>query len=165
MSKQFRTFDWPSPWVTWDFSPVTDLSQSSSSTANNCRSRSITERVIMMMEKYAANLEIKVDERTAELQIEKQKADQLLYRMLPRWGLFSPANIRVLCAICDYFLPFVPDFSTYHGRIHLDVRTRGWGRKGAWIFWYSDIRFPHNSSLQSNWKRLEGSWYGQYLTH
>ena len=38
----------------------------------------------MMMEKYAANLEIKVDERTAELQIEKQKADQLLYRMLPR---------------------------------------------------------------------------------
>ncbi|KAL5268664.1 hypothetical protein ACHWQZ_G002498 [Mnemiopsis leidyi] len=48
------------------------------------KSRSITERVIMMMEKYAANLEIKVDERTAELQIEKQKADQLLYRMLPR---------------------------------------------------------------------------------
>ncbi|XP_063683413.1 atrial natriuretic peptide receptor 1-like isoform X3 [Bolinopsis microptera] len=48
------------------------------------KSRSITERVIMMMEKYAANLEIKVDERTAELQIEKHKADQLLYRMLPR---------------------------------------------------------------------------------
>merc|ERR1712176_383482 len=48
------------------------------------KSRSITERVIMMMEKYAANLEIKVDERTAELQIEKQKADQLLYRILPK---------------------------------------------------------------------------------
>ena len=42
----------------------------------------------MMMEKYAANLEIKVDERTAELRIEKQKADQLLYRMLPK--LVSP---------------------------------------------------------------------------
>ena len=38
-----------------------------------------------MMEKYAANLEIKVEERTAELRIEKHKADQLLYRMLPRF--------------------------------------------------------------------------------
>ena len=44
----------------------------------------------MMMEKYAANLEIKVDERTAELQIEKQKADQLLYRMLPRSVIGKP---------------------------------------------------------------------------
>ena len=39
-----------------------------------------------MMEKYAANLEQKVEERTAELREEKKKADHLLYRMLPKYA-------------------------------------------------------------------------------
>ena len=48
------------------------------------RTRSITDRVIKMMEKYTDQLEVLVEEKTAELTLEKQKADELLYKMLPR---------------------------------------------------------------------------------
>ena len=37
-----------------------------------------------MMEKYTDQLEVLVEEKTAELTLEKQKADELLYKMLPR---------------------------------------------------------------------------------
>lgn len=37
-----------------------------------------------MMEKYANNLEVLVDERTDQLNEEKKKTDALLYEMLPR---------------------------------------------------------------------------------
>ena len=39
--------------------------------------------MMMMMEKYTHHLEDLVDEKTAQLQVEKNKADKLLYRMLP----------------------------------------------------------------------------------
>ena len=41
--------------------------------------------MMMMMEKYTHHLEELVDEKTAQLQVEKMKADKLLYRMLPMW--------------------------------------------------------------------------------
>ena len=43
--------------------------------------------MILMMEKYTHHLEDMIDERTAQLQIEKSKADELLFRMLPRYGM------------------------------------------------------------------------------
>eukprot|EP00116_Pleurobrachia_bachei_P002806 sb/3463068/ len=47
------------------------------------RQKSLTDRMMLMMEKYTHHLEELVDEKTAQLQIEKTKADKLLYRMLP----------------------------------------------------------------------------------
>ncbi|ELU14321.1 hypothetical protein CAPTEDRAFT_133767, partial [Capitella teleta] len=43
----------------------------------------IADNVLKMMEKYAANLEEIVDERTQQMLEEKQKTDRLLFRMLP----------------------------------------------------------------------------------
>ncbi|CAH0555549.1 unnamed protein product [Brassicogethes aeneus] len=44
----------------------------------------IFDNMIAMMEKYANNLEVLVDERTDQLQEEKKKTEALLYEMLPR---------------------------------------------------------------------------------
>ena len=49
------------------------------------RQRSITDRMIKMMEQYTDNLEELVAERSEQLAIEKDKADKLLCRMLPKW--------------------------------------------------------------------------------
>lgn len=43
----------------------------------------IADNVLKMMEKYAANLEEIVEERTQQMLEEKQKTDRLLFRMLP----------------------------------------------------------------------------------
>ncbi|ELU09192.1 hypothetical protein CAPTEDRAFT_202806 [Capitella teleta] len=43
----------------------------------------IADNVLKMMEKYAANLEDIVEERTQRMLEEKQKTDRLLFRMLP----------------------------------------------------------------------------------
>ena len=40
--------------------------------------------MIVLLEKYASNLEGLVAQRTKELVDEKERADQLLYQMLPR---------------------------------------------------------------------------------
>jgi len=40
--------------------------------------------MLIMLEKYANNLEDLVEQRTKELVGEKLKTDQLLYRMLPQ---------------------------------------------------------------------------------
>ncbi|KAK2714835.1 hypothetical protein QYM36_009141 [Artemia franciscana] len=45
----------------------------------------IFDNMLAMMEKYANNLELLVDERTEMLIEEKQKTDSLLYEMLPRF--------------------------------------------------------------------------------
>lgn len=42
------------------------------------------DNMIAMMEKYTDNLEEVVQERTQQLEDEKLKTDELLYRMLPR---------------------------------------------------------------------------------
>ncbi|CAH1154232.1 unnamed protein product [Phaedon cochleariae] len=44
----------------------------------------IFDNMMAMMEKYANNLEVLVDERTDQLQEEKKKTDALLYEMLPK---------------------------------------------------------------------------------
>ncbi|XP_067205075.1 guanylate cyclase 32E [Linepithema humile] len=45
----------------------------------------IFDNMMAMMEKYANNLEVLVDERTDQLSEEKKKTDALLYEMLPRY--------------------------------------------------------------------------------
>lgn len=49
----------------------------------NCRKVDIVDNILQKLEKYADNLEILVQQRTAELEDEKQKTDMLLHRMLP----------------------------------------------------------------------------------
>jgi len=43
------------------------------------------DNMIMMLEKYATHLEDLVAERTCELEAEKAKTENLLYRMLPQY--------------------------------------------------------------------------------
>ncbi|KAL1427125.1 hypothetical protein MTO96_017730 [Rhipicephalus appendiculatus] len=45
---------------------------------------SIVDNMLSMMETYATNLEVLVDQRTDQLAQEKRRADALLYEMLPR---------------------------------------------------------------------------------
>ena len=45
---------------------------------------SLTDRMLKMMNKYTDQLEVLVEERTLQLAEEKDRADQLLYLMLPR---------------------------------------------------------------------------------
>ncbi|XP_060573232.1 atrial natriuretic peptide receptor 1-like [Ruditapes philippinarum] len=47
------------------------------------RKVNIVDNMVLMLEKYAVNLETIVEQRTAALIEEKQKTDTLLYRMLP----------------------------------------------------------------------------------
>ncbi|KAL4224656.1 hypothetical protein ACF0H5_015353 [Mactra antiquata] len=51
---------------------------------NPFKKTSVVDNMIAMMEKYTNNLEEIVAERTEQLQEEKRKTDELLYRMLPR---------------------------------------------------------------------------------
>ena len=50
----------------------------------NFRNINIVDNMIHMMESYTENLESIVLERTKQLQDEKAKTEELLYRMLPR---------------------------------------------------------------------------------
>jgi len=43
------------------------------------------DHVFNMLEQYASNLELEVEDRTKELVEEKKKSDILLYRMLPKF--------------------------------------------------------------------------------
>ena len=45
---------------------------------------SLVENLLSRMEKYATNLEEVVEERTAQLVVEKKKTDDLLESMLPK---------------------------------------------------------------------------------
>lgn len=41
--------------------------------------------MLKIMEKYSSNLESQVNQRTEELQMEKQKTEMLIAKMLPPW--------------------------------------------------------------------------------
>ena len=56
------------------------------------RKTNIFDNVVYMMEKYADNLEVLVNERTGQLIEEKKKTDALLERMLPRYLTLSARN-------------------------------------------------------------------------
>ena len=49
----------------------------------SCRKIDIVDAMLKKLEKYADNLEMLVEERTAQLEDEKLKTDKLLFRMLP----------------------------------------------------------------------------------
>ncbi|KAJ7392263.1 hypothetical protein OS493_013642 [Desmophyllum pertusum] len=51
---------------------------------NNGKTVSVIDNMLSMMEKYTNNLEAIVNERTRQLQSEKNKTDELLHKMLPR---------------------------------------------------------------------------------
>ena len=44
----------------------------------------MTDRMLKLMDKYTDQLETLVEERTLQLAEEKERADKLLYTMLPR---------------------------------------------------------------------------------
>ena len=48
------------------------------------RSTNVMDNMIKMMERYSNHLEEMIDERTKEIEDEKKRSEQLLYRMLPR---------------------------------------------------------------------------------
>lgn len=48
------------------------------------RNLDIVDNMLQMMEKYTDQLEDLVDERTRQLEIEKAKTEELLYKMLPK---------------------------------------------------------------------------------
>lgn len=49
-----------------------------------CRKVNLMDNMINMLEQYATNLEGLVAQRTKQLAEEKERADRLLYQMLPR---------------------------------------------------------------------------------
>lgn len=51
------------------------------------RNLDIVDNMLQMMEKYTDQLEDLVDERTRQLEIEKAKTEELLYKMLPKYVL------------------------------------------------------------------------------
>ena len=48
--------------------------------------RSIIDNMLVMMERYQMRLEDLVEEKTAQLQLEKRKTENLLHRMLPPYA-------------------------------------------------------------------------------
>ena len=50
--------------------------------------------MMLMMEKYADNLEELVEERTRQLAEEQRKTEELLCRMLPRYNYQTTESIR-----------------------------------------------------------------------
>jgi len=53
-------------------------------TMNSRKNLDIVDNMLQMMEKYTDQLEELVDERTRQLEIEKGKTEELLYKMLPK---------------------------------------------------------------------------------
>jgi atrial natriuretic peptide receptor B len=71
----------------WTFSPQTrplfDRVKRELKQINPSKTSAI-DNMMLLMEKYSKHLETLVNERTAELEVEKEKATDLLYRMIPQ---------------------------------------------------------------------------------
>jgi len=97
-----------------------------------CRKVDIVEHVLQKMEKYAANLEIIVEQRTIELLEEKRKTEMLLHRMLPPYAAFIIfVHLLFICSfilywnyilICSFFYFF---FKT-NNELTLYIMTGNW---------------------------------------
>lgn len=59
--------------------------------------------MVGMLEKYANNLEELVEERTQQLAAEKQKTDELLYKMLPKLVSLLITYHSIVCLLISYF--------------------------------------------------------------
>ena len=59
-------------------------SQRSLSFLSYFRTPNVIDNMLSMMEKYTNNLESIVNERTKQLELEKSKTNELLYKMLPK---------------------------------------------------------------------------------
>ncbi len=57
------------------------------------------DTMIALMEQYSNQLENIVAERTQELQVEKKKTEDLLYKMLPQYVYITVGGMRILKGI------------------------------------------------------------------
>jgi len=58
--------------------------------------------MMVNMEKYTHNLEELVGNRTAALEVEKRKTEELLHRMLPKYGNISTNENRATWALVKH---------------------------------------------------------------
>ena len=80
----------------------------------------IVDHMLRLMERYANNLEELVEQRTVQLQEEKQKTDMLLYRMLPPYG----DTLRIhLYTLRIHFMYTLYVYTIYFGRSTLPSST------------------------------------------
>ncbi|CAH3132089.1 unnamed protein product [Porites lobata] len=64
--------------------PIFNEVKSNLRAMNNSKNTDIVDNMLQMMEKYTDQLEELVEERTQQLEIEKAKTEELLYKMLPK---------------------------------------------------------------------------------
>lgn len=64
--------------------------------SNTFREKSIVDAMLLKIEKYSNNLEELVEERTIKLEEERKRAEDLIYRMLPKYcSVHRLANHRI----------------------------------------------------------------------
>ncbi|KAG8507126.1 Guanylyl cyclase GC-E [Galemys pyrenaicus] len=68
-----------------DLRPSMDRTFDLFKSINKGRKTNIIDSMLRMLEQYSSNLEDLIQERTEELELEKQKTDRLLTQMLPPW--------------------------------------------------------------------------------
>ena len=74
--------------------------------------------MVLMLERYATNLEEIVEQRTGELMDEKMKTDALLYRLLPLYVIYNKEDKHLLVFLIIRSHNFI---QYYAGFVHLLV--------------------------------------------